>query len=235
MPKTIVPIPLASSYTCPFCETTSTVNWYGISHAQQAKLSDELDNGIDSHSPKPKGYYHTIINSFGSSSAELHDWAFAECNHCKKMTVWHKDKMVYPSTCPVDPPNPDMPEKVKDCYLEAAQVLNASPRSAAALLRLGLQHLLAQLLDDEGSGHLYTDIIRYSQNAPIQIVKALDIIRVTGNNSVHPGTIDLDEEPERAEYLFILMNMICDESISRPKLLEEAYQRLPESKRIIQE
>ncbi len=224
MPKAIAPIPLGHSYTCPYCDTTAVIRLYGVQQASSVIIS-----GNDAEEP---GFY-TWAGGYATSNAELSNWAFAECTNCGHMTVWRKDRMVYPKCTTVDDPNQDMPGEVKDCYLEAAHVLNDSPRSAAALLRLGLQHLLSYLLGEAASGNLYRDITEYSKTAPIQITKALDTIRLAGNESVHPGEIDLNEDPAYASFLFVLMNMICEESISRPKELEEAYQKLPKSKRII--
>lgn len=224
MPKSIVPAPLEHSYTCPYCDTTAVIKWYGIQKASPVNIAkgEERESG-----------YYAGAGGYVTSNTELRNWAFGECTNCHHMTVWRKDRMMYPKCTTVDDPNPDMPEEVKNCYLEAASVLNDSPRSAAALLRLGLQHLLSFLLGKSSSGNMYRDIATYSSKSPIQITKALDTIRLAGNESVHPGEINLNEDPEYASFLFVLMNMICEESITRPKKLEEAYQKLPKSKRIV--
>lgn len=224
MPKTIIPKPLADTYTCPFCDVTTKVRWYGMRSVSSVGTPSEEEDG-----------YYELVGGRYCYNGEVSNWAFAECSHCSQMTVWRKDRMVYPSQCPVGEPNEDMPTDVMACYREAADVLQVSPRSSAALLRLGLQHLLKNLLGDESSGHLYTDIKKYSERVPIQITKALDTIRITGNESVHPGTIDLNDDPGYAEFLFVLMNMICDESITRPRMIEEAYQSLPKTKRLVAE
>ncbi len=57
----------------------------------------------------------------------------------------------------------------------------------------------------------------------------LDIVRVIGNNAVHPGQIDLNDSPQVCEGLFGLVNMIVDRMIIQPKKLEELYSSLPES------
>lgn len=228
MPQVITPVPLARTYTCPFCDTTSVVQWFGNNAAAPVALNK------DESGDKGAGFYYICGNRF-SLIPELADWAFAECTNCGHLTVWHRDEMVYPERIPVDEPNADMPDKVKECYLEAASVLRDSPRSAAALLRLGLQHLLPTLLGEKATGKLYADITEYSKSAPVQIAKALDTIRLAGNESVHPGEINMNEDPKFAEFLFVLMNMICEESITRPRELEEAYQKLPETRRIIKD
>lgn len=53
--------------------------------------------------------------------------------------------------------------------------------------------------------------------------QALDSVRVVGNNAVHPGTIDLNDNIEIAYSLFGFVNIICEVLISQPKKIEEYY------------
>jgi hypothetical protein len=62
---------------------------------------------------------------------------------------------------------------------------------------------------------------------PKQIQKSLDIVRVIGNNAVHPGQIDTDD-PEVAGKLFVLLNIITDYMVSMPKRIDNMYSELPE-------
>src|SRR6476660_7013945 len=111
------------------------------------------------------------------------------CTHCKRLSLWWQTTMVYPSCGAAPPPNPDLPDHVKDLYEEAATISTASPRGAAALLRLAIQHLAASL---GGAGHNINDDIGLlvQRGLPTTIQQALDIVRVVGNNAVHPGQID---------------------------------------------
>ena len=127
-----------------------------------------------------------------------------------------------------------MPEAVEDKYREAAEVVFLSPVSAAALLRLALQLLLMDVLGDESTGNIYKDIDALkNRQLDSSLITALDIIRITGNESVHPGTIDLNESKEDALYLFDLLNMICDQCYTQPRRMREMYEKLPEGKRIL--
>ena len=56
-------------------------------------------------------------------------------------------------------------------------------------------------------------------------------MRVIGNESVHPGTIDLNDDRDTAIRLFDLVNIVCEQMITQPRQVEELYQKLPESKR----
>jgi len=73
------------------------------------------------------------------------DFLFFCCVSCEKQSIWVNSELVYPETNKVDNPNDDLPEKVKEIYLEAAKISDASPRASAALLRLALQELLNEL------------------------------------------------------------------------------------------
>jgi hypothetical protein len=65
----------------------------------------------------------------------------------------------------------------------------------------------------------------------IKIKRALDIVRVIGNESVHPGQIDLRDDPATAARLFELVNLVADRMISEPKRINEMFDALPEDKR----
>ncbi|USI88072.1 hypothetical protein LZ086_01570 [Acinetobacter johnsonii] len=53
--------------------------------------------------------------------------------------------------------------------------------------------------------------------------QALDLLRVVGNNAVHPGQIDLDDNNDIAMKLFHLLNYIANEMITKPKELDFLY------------
>jgi hypothetical protein len=57
--------------------------------------------------------------------------------------------------------------------------------------------------------------------------QSLDILRVTGNNAVHPGEVNLDENPRNVLTLFSFLNYILHDSYIR-KLLNDRYGDLPE-------
>jgi hypothetical protein len=67
------------------------------------------------------------------------------CERCEGYCVWINEVLVYPpySTAPM--PVADTPVDVKADFMEAREVFDRSPRSAAALLRLGLQKLMLHL------------------------------------------------------------------------------------------
>jgi hypothetical protein len=63
------------------------------------------------------------------------------------------------------------------------------------------------------------------------VQQSLDIVRVVGNEAVHPGTMDLKDDTAIATRLFELVNAIADQMISHPKAVDEMYSKLPPEKR----
>jgi len=138
--------------------------------------------------------------------------------------------MVYPEVTAVEAPNPDLPDEIRQDYLEAASIVDKSPGGAAALLRLCIQKLCQEL--GEPGKNLNTDIRNLVEKGLSPTTqRALDIVRVIGNEAVHPGQMDIKDDPETAHQLFGLVNLIAREMISVPAQIQQFYEKLPESKR----
>ncbi|MEN9421908.1 MAG: hypothetical protein RLZZ107_1387, partial [Bacteroidota bacterium] len=106
-----------------------------------------------------------------------------------------------------------------------------SPRGAAALLRLAVQKLCIQ--QAEKGKDINKDIANLvKKGLSTTIQQALDALRVIGNESVHPGQIDLRDDPDTAQALFRLLNKIAETMITEPKQIQEIYDKIPESKKI---
>ena len=98
------------------------------------------------------------------------------------------------------------------------------------MLRLSIQKLCKEL--GESGKNINNDIANLVlKGLPSQIQQALDIIRVIGNNAVHPGELNPEDVAEVAFSLFELTNQIVEEMISKPKKLEALFNRLPEGAR----
>ena len=127
-------------------------------------------------------------------------------------------------------PNPDLPDELIADFNEAREIVNASPRGAAALLRLVVQKLCTHLgaVGDTIDKQI-ADLVSKGLNPLVQ--QALDIVPVIGNEAVHPGTIDLKDDRDAALRLFQLVNAIAEQMISHPKSVRDMYAMLPEGKR----
>ena len=121
-----------------------------------------------------------------------------------------------------------MPESCKLDYKEARDVFVHSPRASAALLRLCVQKLLSHI---GGKGkNIDSDIKELvNQGLPTLVQQALDYCRVVGNNSVHPGEININDSPDIASSMFEMINFIVQDRITKPKEIQALYDRLPEN------
>ena len=154
----------------------------------------------------------------------------ARCEHCNCFSVWLQGEMIFPESTPAPAPHEDMPDDVKRDYNEAAQVVRKSGKAAAALLRLALQRLMPHL--GQQGKNINNDIKELvSKGLPSEVQQSLDSLRVIGNEAVHPGEIDFEDDSEIAISLFELMNFIVEDRISRPKKISAIFSGLPESKR----
>jgi hypothetical protein len=166
------------------------------------------------------------FEKFGTQSKNI--LGSATCQHCRKTSIWIREEMYYPDNGNSPFPNTEMPELVKNLYLEAGSISNKSPRGAAALLRLAIQVLCKEL--GESGNNINSDIGNLVKKGLPEIVQqSLDIVRVTGNDAVHPGQIDTDN-PETVRQLFDLINVIIEYMISLPKKINGIYAELPAGK-----
>jgi len=138
--------------------------------------------------------------------------------------------MLYPDRSSAPLPNPDLPEDICRDFEEARSIVNQSPRGAAALFRLCIQKLCAHL--GESGKNINQDIASLVQKGlNPRIQKSLDIVRVVGNDAVHPGEIDLRDDPDTAVQLAQLTNFIADAMITQPKQIDTLYDSLPQGKK----
>ncbi len=187
------------------------------------------------HCPSCQAYANQMwgeaLSSFNSSGLQnIVGVSFADCTHCRNRSIWVGGKLIYPASSLAPPPNPDLPEEIFDDYEEASRIVGDSPRGAAALLRLCVQKLCKHL--GEPGKNINADIASLVKKGLNPIVqKSLDVVRVVGNEAVHPGTIDLNDEPDTAIALFNLVNIITEAMITQPKMIESLYDKLPTEKR----
>ncbi len=207
--KHIAPTLGQKSFHCPNCGVLSEQTW---SESVSCNYTGRLPNGGQGH-----------------TSFHLQNFRIAKCRHCELPNIWLGDKMVYPLTGNVELANQDLPDDIKNDYNEAKNIVNISPRGAAALLRLAVQKLCIHL--GEKGTNINDDIKSLvKKGLPQTMQQALDSVRVIGNNAVHPGTIDLNDNIEIAYALFGFVNIICEMLISQPKKIKEYYEKhIPEN------
>lgn len=167
---------------------------------------------------------------YTGTKLQINNIHLSKCFTCGEIAVWIHERLVFPPQRNGPEPNPDLPPDITADYHEAQSILNLSPRGAAALLRLCVEKLVNHL-DADGSNlfEKIADLVTKGLDARVQ--KSLDAVRVIGNEAVHPGQMDLRDDRDTAETLFMLVNVIVEKTISEPKHVEKAYELLPPSKR----
>lgn len=209
-------------FHCPHCGVYAKQRW---SHLKAIGDNYTKRNSYGSVTNKSNIYNLTTVDG-----ALPEQWTISICEHCDGMSVWFGESMIYPKKIVVEQPNKDLAEDIQEDYLEAANVLSDSPRSAAAILRLALQKLCKQLGEKgENINDDIGELVKKGLNPAIQ--KSLDALRITGNNAVHPGELDLSEDTERVIKLFGLINFIVEKMITEPKEIDSFYSDLPEDAR----
>lgn len=153
---------------------------------------------------------------------ELANVFISFCFSCKDIAIWRYDILLYPPSRHEIEPNPDLEQDIRALFDEARGVFAASPRATAALLRICVQKLCMQL---GMSGRKIDDDIGalVAKGLPVTIQQALDLVRVIGNNAVHPGTINFNDDRTTAAKLFELVNLIADNQISQPKAIAKLF------------
>jgi hypothetical protein len=191
----------STKFTCPHCQVVAAQHWFDIYYNQASRGMQKIDT-----------------------------WRRSRCSHCGGESYWYQERMIVPTSAPVEPMHPDLPESCRPEYDEARDIVSRSPRAAAALIRLALQKLMPIL--GESGDNINADIgSLVTKGLPPEIQQALDYCRVVGNNAVHPGEIDLNDTPEIAHNLFSMLNFIVEDRISRPKRVANLYGKLPEAAR----
>lgn len=205
--KYIKPSLFEENFTCPYCNTLT----------KQEKVNAYIVWGKE----KLRKEFAVIKRSNDDESL-----AITTCMACKKHHIWLNFKMIKPNDTGVPRAIKGMPNKVAMLYNEARDVVLISSKSACALLRLSLQYLFIELgLDGKNINNDIHKLVM--EGLDERVKKALDVIRVTGNNAVHPGVMDFNDNEEVAITLFKLLNFIVDEMINKPKRVDEAFNKLP--------
>ena len=251
MSKHVEPSVSETAFNCPHCGALTTQYWYKL-YAESLPVESptphipkESDRKRIIEDPAFKGegkaYYLEWVDKILSglvflqggtahNEQEVGNLHLTNCFNCNKIAVWVNDRLLFPRLKTGVQPNPDLPEGIVRDFEEAREIADASPRGAAALLRLCIQKLCIHL--KEKGKNLDDDIgslVKKGLNPLIQ--QSLDVVRVIGNEAVHPGVIDLNDDRDTAIQLFTLVNSITEQMISHPKAVKELYEKLPEAKR----
>jgi hypothetical protein len=155
----------------------------------------------------------------------VYEWVTCSCLRCNEYCFWKGQNLVWPIKSGIPEPTDGCPAEVRAVYEEARQVFPLSPRAAAALLRLAIQ----MICKEKGlpGKDLNADIGSLVRNGlSEQIKQSLDLVRVVGNNAVHPGQIEIEDNKDHIEKFFALVNLIVEVLIVQPAKVSAMYQTL---------
>ncbi len=209
MPKYIEPKVDLAVFTCPYCGVTSQQEWAHI----------DIMGGYEDRI-QVTGYDLNDMND-NDRSGIYTSW----CLHCEKSALWESEKIVYPLTGIFPPPHEDLPEDIKEIYNEAGSIANISPRAACALFRVAIEMLLNHIGKEGNINDNIKKLVKEGLHPKFQ--KILDILRVTGNNAVHPGIIKFDDRTSIVSF-YEWINMVTDILITQPAEIDRIYDNLPE-------
>jgi len=119
-------------------------------------------------------------------------------------------------------PNEELNKDIKKIYNEAAAIFKLSPRASSALLRLCLEELLIQI---EIPGKTLNERIGnlIDKRVDVYIRKACDLVRVHGNDAIHPREINMKDDDKIARRLFWLINKIAIVEITEKKEIHKLF------------
>ena len=246
--KYVPPSVKETAFNCPHCGVLASQYWYTVHADRSRSLPDILDDEkrkVLSSGPfkdeKERDTKQSLLAQLDTGRPFLLEYQVrrdfnvlnlwcSRCFNCNELSLWKVDQMIYPQVGDAPLANPNMPPDIRSDYEEAGSILGQSPRGAAALIRLGIQKLCKHL--GQPGKNINDDIkALVAGGLDPRIQKALDVVRVVGNNAVHPGQIDLKDDRATAESLFRLLNLIVEKMISEPKHIDEVYAALPEEAR----
>jgi hypothetical protein len=165
--------------------------------------------------------YIQVNNSYENDTEATTSW----CLRCHQYCFWKKQSLVWPSKSGVADPIDGCPDPIKAVYQEAREVFPYSPRASAALLRLAIQMICIEKgLPGKNINEDIGALVRNGLSAQIQ--QSLDLVRVVGNNAVHPGQIEIEENKEHIERFFGLVNLIVDVLVVQPSKVSAMFHAL---------
>lgn len=212
------------AFTCPFCGVYAKMDFVNFS-SSASKIYNTINN-INTYYENIKFEFEKIKDTIKFYSRVVP--ILSICHKCSKTAIWVDEKMIYPKPRLAPMPNEDLDEDLKLDYEEASNIVQDSLRSACALLRLVLQKLLIGLGEDKNINNAIKNLID-KKEIDEKLQKALDSVRVIGNNAIHPNELDLRDDVDTALSMFRIINYIADRMISSKKEIDEIYSILPEN------
>lgn len=199
----------ATSFICPQCGTKTSSTFDAYRGFDTSPISQDKWKMADVEARQRLLDEHAL-SAPGSIIIVSH------CQTCEKSSIWietiSEETLAYPHISSIAPtPNTDMPIAAKEIYQEAASIVELSPRAAVGLLRLASQIIVDEVIDGKGSLNDKIGKLGAKLGSDDLITQGLDVMRVYGNDNVHPTQttqIKLTDTAEDAKILFVILNYI---------------------------
>ncbi|BCG81421.1 DUF4145 domain-containing protein [Mesorhizobium sp. 113-3-3] len=149
---------------------------------------------------------------------QISDLGISQCVACGGRSLWFEGTLVYPSQSGDHPIPQDLPPQLQKDFEEAAAVAAASPRAAAALLRMCIEGLCKFAAQKDNFNDAVYELEK--QGVPTQITVAMDVVRMTGNEALHASRLYGTDDATTVSILFRLANSIVQWAITDKKQLE---------------
>jgi hypothetical protein len=236
------------SFNCPHCNALARQFWFSV-HADPLKSDEKpvvataetvktLTFGDIEEAERDRKLKWAEQMASGRPFLEVHrefrnrdvqNVSISYCLNCSQMSLWVYDQLVWPTRPSPEPKLHVIPSERREGE-EASQLFEASPRGAAALLRLTIEKLCNEL--GVSGESLKGDIPLFlRQDIDTRAQKVLDAARMIESNAVRPGQISLEDDRATAASLSGLVNLICEKMIMEPAHLQAVYTRLRERAR----
>jgi Domain of unknown function (DUF4145) len=237
------------AFNCPHCEALARQFWFSV-HADPLKSDEKpllataetvktLTFGNNEEDQRDRKLKWAEQMASGRPFLEVHrefrsrdvqNVSISYCFNCNQMCLWVYDQLVWPRREAFPEPQLHAPPNLRRESEEASQTLEATPRGAAALLRIAIAKLCKELgVSGESPNDGITLFVREDVDARVQ--KVLDAARIIESNAMRPDQIGLGEDRATAEILSGLVNLICEKMIMEPRHLQEVYAKVREGAR----
>jgi hypothetical protein len=156
---------------------------------------------------------------------DVRNVSISYCFNCNEICLWVVDQLVWPRCASGQEQKLHASPDVRLENEEASHTLDASPRGAAAFLRLAIEKLCKDLGNSEESPRPEV-APHFQEDLDARVQKVLDAMRIIESNATPPDPIGVADTPATAETLSGLVNMICEKMIIEPRHLQALYTKM---------
>lgn len=216
-----------AGWVCPFCGTGNVANH--DTHRMYFLTPDGIDNVIYNNLPS-RPAYSICIEYYICQDPSCNRTSISYSGYSRLFST--QEKFILPGIGDVNhAPLPDyVPEDIQNDYNEAYAILHLSPKASATLSRRCIQGIIRDFWDIKGKKSLYKEINAIQDKVDDDVWNAIHAVRSLGNIGAHPeqdiNTI-VDIEPDEAESLIRLIELLVDESYVRREKRTSLLQAIP--------